>query len=194
VPMSEYVPLRETFPVIDDIILAFSELPYIAGITPGTNLNPFILQTKRNNHETKYYKFGVLICYESIFPELARESVRQGADFIINVSNDGWFKNSAELDQILTLSAFRAIENKIPFIRATNTGISAIIDPSGKINILSNDKGQIKEVEGVWIRSIPILQEAGSFYTQNGDYFPYLCLIIFGIIILLKYIKILDKK
>ena len=194
VPMSEYVPFRKIFPIMDDIILAFSELPYIAGISPGTNSEPFTLSVKRDNQPIKDYKYGVLICYESIFPELARGSVRRGADFIINISNDGWFNNSAELDQILAISAFRAVENRTPFVRATNTGISAIIHPSGKINILRNDQGQSKEVEGSWVEYVPVLQKSGSFYTHYGDYFPYFCLIIFCIIILLKYIKILDKK
>ncbi|MFH0889512.1 MAG: apolipoprotein N-acyltransferase, partial [Planctomycetota bacterium] len=191
VPMSEYVPFRETFPIIDDIILAFSELPYIASISPGTNLEPFTLSAKKDNLQIKDYKYGVLICYESVFPELARESIRRGSDFIINISNDGWFKNSAELDQMLAISAFRSVENRISFIRATNTGISAIIHPSGKINILRNNQGQSKEVEGVWVEYVPVLQKTGAFYTRYGDYFPYFCFLIFSIIIIFKYIKII---
>ncbi|MBI4713156.1 MAG: apolipoprotein N-acyltransferase [Planctomycetes bacterium] len=137
VPMGEYIPLRNIFPWIEDIILSFTRLPYAAEIVPGANFEPFTL----GNH-----RFGVLICYESIFPELSRAFVRNGADFIVNVSNDGWFKDSSELEQILAISAFRAVETKRAFVRATNTGISAVISPTGRLNILKDKRGISKEV------------------------------------------------
>ncbi|MFA5793714.1 MAG: apolipoprotein N-acyltransferase [Candidatus Brocadiia bacterium] len=168
VPISEYVPLRKTFPWLDNLILTFSELSEIRDMQAGTNAEPFSLGN---------LKFGVLICYESIFPELARASVRRGSNFIINISNDGWFKNSAELNQILAISAFRAVESRRSFIRATNTGISAVIHPNGKINILKNNTDAYKEVEGAWAEQIPVATTS-SFYANNGDYFAFLCLII----------------
>jgi len=214
VPISEYVPLRDTFvfPAIRQIILALSELREVYGMLDGTNFEPFILRVdaerrpdvsgkvKRDDSMVTDYRYGVLICYESIFSELARESVKRGADFIVNISNDGWFKNSSELEQILAISAFRAVENKTTFVRATNTGISAIIQPSGRIDILRNKDGKVKEVEGIWAKQLVISLPAGkaggqkgTFYTRWGDYFPYLCLFMIAIIIILKYLKILDK-
>lgn len=195
VPISEYVPLRDTFvfPVIRAVILALSELKKVYGMLEGTNFEPFILKVKRDDSRATDYRYGVLICYESIFPELARESVKRGADFIINISNDGWFRNSSELDQILAISAFRAVENKATFVRATNTGISAIIQPSGRIDVLKNKDGQAKEVEGIWSKQLVISEQKGTFYTRWGDYFPYLCLLMTAVIIILKYLKIIDK-
>jgi apolipoprotein N-acyltransferase len=180
VPISEYVPLRKTFPWLDNIILAFSELPEIRDMQAGINAEPFSLGAK---------KFGVLICYESIFPELTRASIRQGSDFIINISNDGWFKDSAELEQIMAISVFRAVESKRSFIRATNTGISAIISPCGEINILKNSTGKCKEVDGAWSEKTPIATTR-SFYVENGDYFAVLCVIISLIIIVASALKI----
>jgi apolipoprotein N-acyltransferase len=202
VPISEYVPLRDTFvfPAIRAVILALSELKEVYGILEGTNFEPFRLKVKREDSNTADYRYGVLICYESIFPELARQSVKRGADFIINVSNDGWFKDSSELEQMLIMSAFRAVENKITFVRATNTGISAIIQPSGRIDVLKNKDGQAKEIEGIWAKQLVISlpagkagEQKGTFYTRWGDYFPYLCLLMIGVIIILKYLKIIDK-
>jgi len=195
VPISEYVPLRDTFvfPVIRAAILALSELKEVYGILEGVNFEPFLLRVQSDNLMVQDYKYGVLICYESIFPELARESVRRGADFIINISNDGWFKNSSELDQILAISAFRAVENKITFVRATNTGISAIIQPSGRIDVFRNKAGQAKEIEGIWAKQLFISGQKGTFYTRWGDYLPYLCLLMTAVIIILKYLKIIDK-
>jgi len=202
VPISEYVPLRDTFvfPVIRAVILALSELKEVYGMLEGANFEPFILKVKRGDSKITDYRYGVLICYESIFPELARQSVKRGADFIINISNDGWFKNSSELEQILAISAFRAVENKTTFVRATNTGISAIIQPSGRIDVFKNKDGQAKEIEGIWANQLVISLPAGkaggqkgTFYTRRGDYFPYLCLLMTVVIIILKYLKILDK-
>jgi len=194
VPVSEYIPLRRIFPFIDTLIMTFSQLPYIAELSPGENLNPFVLPvTDTATGKVKDYKYGVQICYEAIFPELTRFSAQRGADFIINISNDGWFKHSSELDQILAISAFRAVENKLGFVRVTNTGVSAMIQPSGKITELKNEKGLSKEVEGNWVEPVTIAQQTGSFYTKAGDFFPNACILFFLLLIILKLFKILDK-
>ncbi|MDI6733429.1 MAG: apolipoprotein N-acyltransferase [Planctomycetota bacterium] len=201
VPMSEYVPLKNIIPFMDKIIVALSELQQVSDMSPGENLDPFSLPTRPNAEGGQVttgegvmdYRYGVLICYESIFPELTSESVRKGADFIVNISNDGWFKDSAELEQMLIISAFRAVENRITFVRATNTGISAIIHHSGEIDILKGEDGKLKEVEGAWVKPLELSEKAGSFYTKYGDFFPYLCLLKLIIIIILKYLNFLDR-
>lgn len=76
---------------------------------------------------------GVLICYESIFPELARERVAQGANLLVNISNDAWFGLSAAPEQHFSLAVLRAVEQRRWLARATNTGISAFVDPYGKV-------------------------------------------------------------
>lgn len=180
VPVSEALPLRDTLPWLEKVVLSLSELKRLPTLNPGKNLQPF---------QWHNYKFGILICYESIFPELNREMVRQGSQFIINISNDGWFRDGAELEQILAISVFRAVENKIGFIRATNTGISAFISPLGKMNILKNSSGQYKEISGAMLGQVDIGGEQ-TFYTSRGDYFPIICLLGLCIIIFYKIIKI----
>ncbi|MEW6027043.1 MAG: apolipoprotein N-acyltransferase, partial [Planctomycetota bacterium] len=210
------------FYIIRAVVTALSELRDVYGMLEGANIEPFVLEVKhdagaaRSDASTKMqsapntavtastsrsganeasgrYKYGVQICYESIFPELTAESVKRGADFIINISNDGWFKDSSELEQILAISAFRAVENKTTFVRATNTGISAVIQPSGRIDVFSGQNGRAKEVQGAWIKPLPVSGQKGTFYTRTGDYFPYLCMLISVVIIILKYLKILDS-
>jgi apolipoprotein N-acyltransferase len=193
VPVSEYVPLRKALPFLDYLILALSKLPFISEMSPGTHLVPFIIPVKKETGQVQNYRFGVLICYESIFPELSRVSIQNGADFIINVSNDGWFKDSAELEQILIISAFRAVENKTTFVRATNTGISAIIKPTGEINILKTKDGRLKETEGVWAEPLTLSEKTLTFYNRYGDWFCFFCIFKLIIIIILNCLKIFDK-
>ena len=77
--------------------------------------------------------FGVFICFESVFPEITRELVLEGAQFIVNTTNDAWFGRTAAPYQHLSMAVVRAVETGRPLLRAANTGISAIVDPSGSI-------------------------------------------------------------
>jgi apolipoprotein N-acyltransferase len=77
--------------------------------------------------------FGTLICFESIFPDLARGDVRRGARWLVNVTNDEWFGNSAALYQHAAMAVFRAVENHVPLARCANTGLTAVIDASGRV-------------------------------------------------------------
>ena len=181
VPVSEFLPMRKVFPFLEKTALKLSELKRLPLLNHGEK--PGILKWKN-------YRIGLLICYESIFPEMSRRLAMDEADFIINLSNDGWFKNSAELEQILIISLFRAVENKITFVRATNTGISAIISPLGLIEPLKNVNGAIKEVEGTLAEKIHISKKK-TIYGKYGDYFPFICLLSIAIIILIKIIKLI---
>ena len=78
-------------------------------------------------------RLGVLICYEGIFPEAARDYKRRNADLLVNITNDAWFGRTSAPYQHLSMTVFRAIENRLYLVRAANTGISAIIDPTGEI-------------------------------------------------------------
>src|SRR6185436_9702041 len=120
-------------------------------------------------------RFGAQICYEAIFPEISREIARKGGAFTVNISNDGWFKASGELDQMLVMARFRSIENRMHVIRATNTGISAFIEPTGRIQAMLEVGGRCKEVEGVLSGRIR-LTEATSVYRGLGDWAKWLTL------------------
>ncbi|QLA16711.1 apolipoprotein N-acyltransferase [Desulfolutivibrio sulfoxidireducens] len=118
VPFGEYVPFGKYLPFL-------SKLAHGAGdFMPGRDVAPL---------RYRDLALGVLICYEAIFPELAQARVEAGANLLVNVSNDAWFGRSSAPVQHLGLAALRAVEQGRFLIRATNTGISAVIDPKGRI-------------------------------------------------------------
>ena len=115
------------------------------------------------------HKLGAFICYESVFPDLVRQFVHGGAEVLVNLSNDGYFGHSAAHEQHLEIVRMRAAENRRWILRATNDGITAAIDPAGRV------------VE----RIPPFVQTAGLLpydyqstqtpYTQHGDWFAWTC-------------------
>lgn len=115
------------------------------------------------------FRYGPQICFEAVFPEISREIARKGAAFTVNISNDGWFRDSAELDQMQVMSRFRAIENRIGFVRATNTGISAFIAPTGREDAVLEREGRRKEVGGTLTRRVSVTS-SGSVYRSLGDW------------------------
>jgi apolipoprotein N-acyltransferase len=115
---------------------------------------------------------GVFICYESAFPDFVRQFARNGATVFFNLSNDGYFGHSAAREQHLLLVRMRAVENRRFIVRSTNDGITAVIDPAGRI-----------------LRKLPLYQEIAALlpfdsirsttpYTQHGDWFAWSCLLI----------------
>jgi len=127
VPFGEFVPLVDWFPWMN----RFAPYDYDYSVLPGENFTRFDLNQ---------WKFGVVICYEDTNPTLARQYVnpRSGeapADFILNISNDGWFNGSSEHEQHLAICRFRAIECRRAVARSVNMGISALIDGNGRVRI-----------------------------------------------------------
>jgi len=120
--------------------------------------------------------FSTVICWEIVFPDLVRRFVLSGARFIVNASNEAWFAGSAMPDQMLAMSAFRAAENRIAIARSANLGISAIIDPYGRITARLNDSSPGgSAADGVLVGEIP-LAASGTFYTRHGDVFAFVCI------------------
>jgi apolipoprotein N-acyltransferase len=113
--------------------------------------------------------FGVFVCYESIFPEIARAYAGQGAEFLVNVTNDAWFGITSAPYQHLAMGVFRAVENGLPLIRAANTGISGAVDASGRILAAT----PLFEPLSLAIR-ITASRER-TFYTRHGDLLVLLC-------------------
>ena len=132
--------------------------------------------------ELKEMKFGTLICFESIFPWMARRFVRDGADFLVNITNDAWFGKTSGPYQHLDMVTIRAIENRVYVLRAANTGISAVITPTGKVE----NRTALFEDAAI-NRALPLIK-IGSIYTKIGDTFAYLCLaatlIFFAMVVL----------
>jgi apolipoprotein N-acyltransferase len=116
---------------------------------------------------------GILICYEAIFPELARTHVEKGAKILVNLTNDAWFGMTSAPYQHLCMSAFRAVENGRPLIRAANTGFSAFIGSNGRI-IAQSDLF----TEAVLKHEVMVNGPARTFYTRYGDIFALTILLI----------------
>lgn len=117
VPFGEYIPLSTLFPFITR--LAHGDGEFIPGDDPA----PL---------RWKNLALGILICYETIFPELSQDRVRAGANLLVNISNDAWFGASSAPRQHLHQAVLRAVEQGRYLIRATNTGITAVVDPRGR--------------------------------------------------------------
>jgi len=166
VPFGEYVPLERFLPFIQRLVTS------AGNFTPGSKMSPLPVGG---------ISVGLLICFESIFPEIARSHTRQNADLLVNISNDAWYGHSSAPYQTLTMSVFRAIENRRPLIRAANTGFSAVIDHRGEV--LAKTDLFSREIR---IKEIPLVEPFMSFYTQYGDLFATGCLIVTFIILILN--------
>jgi len=118
VPFGEYVPLKRYLPFINRLVEAAGDF------APGEKLTCLT---------TGDLSLGILICFEAIFPELARALTRDGATILVNITNDAWFGMTSAPYQHLSMAVFRAVENRRPMIRAANTGFSAFIGPAGAI-------------------------------------------------------------
>ncbi len=156
VPFGEYMPMRgiltAVFPPLDDINMLQRSL------VPGE---------KSSIWQDGDMDFGYLICFDSIYSSLARESVKNGADILMISTNDSWFGTSHGLVMHLTHAKLRAIENGRSVLRAANTGISAAVSPTGEViqKIEADEIGQITV-------SLPILENC-TLYNSIGDFFVY---------------------
>jgi apolipoprotein N-acyltransferase len=118
------------------------------------------------------HRLGTFICYESAFPDLVRQFSRQGADVLVNLSNDAYFGPSAAREQHLSLVRMRAVESRRFIIRSTNNGITAVIDPAGRITKqLPSYRELASSVRYGTVRGT-------TFYARHGDWFAWACLVL----------------
>jgi apolipoprotein N-acyltransferase len=163
VPFGEYVPLRPVLgwlskfvPIGDDFI-------------PGTDSTPLIVSMRDGAQA-----FGILICYEDIFPQLARQDVLSGADVLAVLTNDGWYGEGAAAYQHAAHSVLRAVETRRPVLRCGNAGWSGWIDEFGAIrSVLTNDNDSVY-FRGA--RTLDVTRDSrwsgrNSFYVEHGDWF-----------------------
>ncbi len=155
--------------------LPYKKLPWsLIGISgpgnylPGKEYTVFELPASR---------FGVTICWENIFPDLFRQFVRDGAQFMINIINEAHFGKTAAPYQFLSISVFRAVENGVFVVRCANTGVSCMIDPYGRIlDRVKGNNGEDIFVRGVMTRWI-IPLDSKTIYTKYGDWFVWLAIV-----------------
>ena len=176
VPFGEYVPLKSLFSFVDH----FTKRP-IGDFTAGKDFKIFRFFVERSVKDKearwrlmKKVGFSCLICFEDIFPDIAREFVNRKTDFLVNITNDAWFGRSAAAYQHAQASIFRAVENRINLIRAANTGLSCFIDQKGRVTAKVVADGQDLFVGGFKAHEI-VLSRTRTIYTVYGDTFAYLC-------------------
>ena len=160
-PFNEYVPLKG--------IVQWPEM--IAAIRkdflPGESYTIFQVSDAR---------FGTPICWENLFPDHFRRFVKAGANFMVSTTNEGFYGPTAAPHQTLAINIFRAVENRVAIARAATTGVSAFIDPDGRIaERVQDSSGKDLFVSGFIVRDVP-LSDKKTFYTIYGDVFAYMAI------------------
>ena len=158
VPFGEYVPLSRLLSFVNRIAQGA-----IGDFLPGRA--PVV-------EEVPGARVGTLICYEMIFPELVRRFVDDGATVLVNLTNDAWFGTSAGPHQHFQMARLRAIENRRYLLRAANTGISALVDPGGRV------LGRTRLEETAVLQVSLTERRDRSFYTRHGEVLVILCAIL----------------
>jgi apolipoprotein N-acyltransferase len=190
VPFGEAVPFR--FGWLRFLYIWMNDLsPYGRGgreysLVPGNQFRVF--EMRAASQSDRVYRFGVPICYEDVMPYVSRRFVigpdgKKRVDFLLNISNDGWFLHSNELPQHLAICVFRAVENRVGIARAVNTGISGFIDANGRIHDLVTDaRGRYHGpgIEGYSVSSVDV-DSRRSLYSRIGDVFAIVCCVLWGV-------------
>ena len=167
VPFGEYLPFPQLF-------------AFAGGLTK--EVGEFQRGASRTPLDAGGERFGTFICYESIFPDEVRQGPIQGAQVLLNISNDGWYGDSGAWKQHLQQTEMRAIENDRWLLAATNTGMTASIDPYGRIVAATPRKVRTA------LAAPYALISSTTFYTRHGDWFAYLCAIISAGALLARFV------
>lgn len=164
VPFGEFIPFERQVRAWLPQVEVLGEL---GSFTPGEKKQPLL--------QLEQVLFGTTICYESIFSQLWKEQVRSGARFLVNSTNDAWFFDTDAPYQHLAVSVLRAVETRRTVLRAANTGISAVITPTGEIT----ERAQLN-TRAILQAQVPLaLGEDFSFYVEWGHWFAWLCAAIY---------------
>jgi apolipoprotein N-acyltransferase len=166
VPFGEYIPLQS--------LLTFAEklTRQVGDFGRGATRQPFTVNGQ---------KIGVFICYESVFPAEVRQFALNGASVLVNISNDGWFGDTGAPGQHLNMARMRAVENRRWLLRSTNTGITAAIDPYGRVTQTAPRYQRI----AITVDYAPVAFT--TWYTRHGDWFAWACAIIAGAAIFFRF-------
>ena len=168
VPFGEYVPYADLF------FFAKKLTKEVGSFSRGKSREPLPIDGHR---------VGIFICYESTFPNEVRQFARDGAEYFVNISNDGWYGNTSAPLQHLNMARMRAIENNRWLLRDTNTGVTAVIDPHGRV-VARAPRWQRTALQGAFD-----IEQATTFYTRHGDWFPVGCAIATVFAMVLRVMK-----
>ncbi|MGH7223684.1 MAG: apolipoprotein N-acyltransferase, partial [Gemmataceae bacterium] len=220
VPFGEYVPFRDWLPWMN----YFAPYDFDYSVWPGEQHTRMPLVDSATNQR---FTFGVLICYEDTDAEVARPygggDGAAAADFLLNISNDGWFDGTSEHDEHLAICRFRAVECRRAVARCVNMGISAVIDSNGRVlqpqklprpdphvdpdfhvwNVPMQRDGaaelpvsqwhEYKKVAGVLLATVPIDKRV-SLYSRWGDWLPWSCWIVLVGAFVLSWVRRKESK
>ncbi len=168
VPYGEYIPLKKWFPFLGKLV---------------DQVGDFKSGKKGETLTWSDSRLGIQICFEIIFPELSRAMVDNQAELLINITNDAWFGETSAPYQHLSMTLFRAVENRRMLARAANTGVSGFIDPVGRI-VASTGLFE----DAVLTRTVPLIREK-TIYSRFGDVFAVACLAIVLLFLVWRYTK-----
>lgn len=173
----EYIPLADALPFVKWLT------PITGSFSPGTNAAQFHLRDLD-------VKAAPLICFEDCFPQ-ARMHVTNDTDLLVNLTNDGWFGESAEQWQHAANAVFRAIENGVPLVRSCNNGLTCWIDPQGRIRDVFRDEHGTIYGAGFATFTIPLpaTPRQATFYNRHGDVFGWACVAIVGLAVASRRIR-----
>jgi apolipoprotein N-acyltransferase len=172
VPFGEYVPFGWLMSWVDKAVQAIGDFgrgtEYVVFDVPTATATATAADGTGATGSTGV---ACLICYEGIFPDLTRRFVARGARLLVNISNDAWYGRTSAPYQHLAMAAVRAVENRVSVVRATNTGVTAVIDPVGRV------RGQTSLFEEAVVVDDVAIVETTSLYRLVGDAFVYLCIL-----------------
>lgn len=169
VPFGEYIPFNNLFPFIEKVVRRYGYTSFKSG-------------KKLNVLSFKNIKTGVLICYDSMFPDISREFVKNGADFLSHLSYETWYGDSCASAQIFTNLVLRAVENNVYIARCVESGISGIINNKGKIIYKTKLFDQTSFAHKIYYEKNKNI----TFYTKYGKWFVYLILIVLILLIIVR--------
>jgi apolipoprotein N-acyltransferase len=169
----EYIPLVHWLPFIKYLT------PITGSFTPGDQPVTFELGDRHVNA-------APLICFEDTFPGTARQSAKDDVDFLVNLTNDGWFGDSAAQWQHMATAVFRAVENNLPLLRCANNGVTCWIDADGRVRDIFKDRtGSVYGV-GTMTVDVPVTQAGAgrvpTFYHRHGDWFGWGCVVVAALV------------
>ncbi len=219
VPFGEVVPFRDSAPWLHSLLMKFTPYDYDYTLDYGKDYTLFEMREANLPHPPQpaeqVYKFGVMICYEDTVPAIASrfavdEKGGKGVDFLLNISNDGWFvrfsgdkvEPSTELEQHTAVCVFRAVENRLSVVRSVNTGISCVIDTAGRIRdgfiagSLPYNAMERKGMGGWFVDRVPIARRT-TVFSRYGSWplgggldiccaVCFICIIVGGVVARLR--------
>jgi apolipoprotein N-acyltransferase len=161
VPFGEYVPVQSILTLGGRVTAKV--VKQVADFTPGEEYSTGMVDG---------HKVGTFICYEAIFPDLVREFAAAGVELLVNITNDAWYGRTSAPYQHMAMAAFRAVENGKYLVRAANTGITAVVDPRGRIL----ERTALFD-RTLLVRDVPFVPGL-TFYVRHGDVFAWSCLLL----------------